>query len=235
MNNKKEKEIIKTLEEKAKLKQNVFDNTYDIFKKLKNILQKLEKKYNELLKETFSEKIIVFKDISNFQAELKVAGDILVFQMHSNIFQFDRDHEVWKTAYVQKNPMCTYSGIINIYNFLADSFRYNRFEDYGYLVGRLFVNIENHFFVEGKRQADFSYSNFGKAIIDEKKLQEFIETAIAYSLEFNLLVPLYDDIKVITVEQIQESRAKHIKTGKRLGFGFHSDDISGEKLIYTGG
>jgi hypothetical protein len=40
--------------------------------------------------------------------------------MHSNIFQFDREHPAWKTAYIQKNKYNAYSGIINIYNFLFD-------------------------------------------------------------------------------------------------------------------
>lgn len=246
MYSKKEQEIIETLKNKAKLKQNVFTNTYEIFKNLKILLKDIEVRYIDLLKDTFSENksdskdifsenIIKYKNLSNYQAELKVAGDILVFQMHSNVFEFDRDHDVWKTAYVQKNKMSTFSGIINIYNFLSDSFRYNRFEDLGYLVGRIFINKDYHFFVEGKRQNKFLYNDFGKNIISDENLKHFVETAIAYSMEFNLLAPLYDAVKVITVEQIQDSRAKHIKTGKRLGFGYHSDDVSGEKLIYTGG
>jgi len=57
-------------------------------------------------------------------------------------------------------------------------------------------------------------------------LRQIIETAIQYSIEFDLLVPLYDQIKVATVEQMRQ-KMSHSKmtTGKRLGFAFNSDDV----------
>ena len=39
-----------------------------------------------------------------------------------------------------QNQLGTFCGIINIYNFLSDSFKYNRESDLGYLVGRIFIN-----------------------------------------------------------------------------------------------
>jgi hypothetical protein len=42
-----------------------------------------------------------------------------------------------------------YFGVVNVYNFLSDSFRYNRERDLGYLVARIFLNKEGHFFVQG--------------------------------------------------------------------------------------
>ena len=162
---------------------------------------------------------------------------MLVFKMHTNVFEFDRDHGVWKISSVKKHEMSTYSGIINIYNFLADSFKYNRNEDLGYLIGRIFINKDKHYFVEGKRQMGFMYNDFGNSIIDKKSIKSILETAIAYSLQFDLLVPPYDNVKIVTVDQIQDSRKRSkIKTGKRLGFQFRSDDVKGAKgAIYTGG
>ena len=45
--------------------------------------------------------------------------------------------------------------MINIYNFLSDSFVYDRERDLGYLVARVFLNKEGHFFVQGKKQLGF--------------------------------------------------------------------------------
>lgn len=236
MTSNKEEIILETIKNKSLLKQKVFSNTYSVFKDLKNLLQDMEKDYNTKLKGAVPEAPFRYKNLSDFQCELKIAGDILVFQMHSNVFEFDRDHGVWKISYVQNNEMVTYSGIINIYNFLADSFKYNRFNDLGYLVGRIFINKDMHYFVEGKRQMGYLYNDFGNSIIDKKNLKQIVDTAIAYSLDFDLLVPPYDNMKVITVEQIQEKRNRtSIQTGKRLGFGFRSDDIQGEDVVYTGG
>ncbi len=119
-----------------------------------------------------------------------------------------------------------YCGVINIFNFLADSFKYNRVNDLGYLVARIFVNKENHFFVEGKRQSDEVVKDFAVDTISPGILRQIIETAIQYSIEFDLLLPRYDQVKLATVEQMRE-KISHSKmtTGKRLGFAFNSDDV----------
>jgi len=236
MTSNKEEVILETIKTKSLLKQKVFTNTYKVFNELKQLLVEIEKKYNAKLKGSVPEAPFKYKDFSDFQSEMKIAGDILVFQMHSNIFEFDRDHGVWKISYVQNNDMVTYSGIINIYNFLADSFKYNRSNDLGYLIGRIFINKDMHYFVEGKRQMGYLYNDFGNSIIDKNNLKEIVDTAIAYSLDFDLLVPPYENMKVITVEQIQEKRNRNpMQTGKRLGYGFRSDDVHGEAPVYTGG
>ena len=54
--------------------------------------------------------------------------------------------------YPEENPNRGFCGLIHIYNFLNDSFKYNRVHDLGYLIGRIFINHENHFMVQGKRQ-----------------------------------------------------------------------------------
>ncbi|NPA68787.1 MAG: hypothetical protein GXO50_09290 [Chlorobi bacterium] len=232
----KEEVILETIKKKSILKQKVFSNTYKVFGDLKNLLKDIEKNYNAKLKDAVPEAPFKYKNISDFQCELKIAGDILIFQMHSNVFEFDRDHGVWKISYVQNNEMVTYSGIINIYNFLADSFKYDRVNDLGYLIGRIFINKDMHYFVEGKRQMGYLYNDFGNSVINKESMKEIVDTAIAYSLDFDLLVPPYDSMKVITVEQIREKRRRSmIQTGKRLGFGFRSDDVNAETPVYTGG
>ncbi|MEZ4739039.1 MAG: hypothetical protein R2818_06695 [Flavobacteriales bacterium] len=43
-------------------------------------------------------------------------------------------------------------------------------------------------------------------------------------LEFDLLVPPYDQVDMVTVSEMNELNANlQISTGKRLGFRFHSD------------
>jgi hypothetical protein len=148
----KKQAIIGTLKEKSLLKQRVYDNTFDSFGTLKDVLRVMAKDVNASLAGTDSRIRMEYTDRSNFDAQLKVAGDILLFSMHSNIFQFDRDHPAWTTTYIQKNKYNAYSGMINIYNYLADSFRYSRLDDLGYLIARIFINHEKQYFVEGKRQ-----------------------------------------------------------------------------------
>jgi hypothetical protein len=218
--------IVDSLREKAVLKQKVYDNTSAAFIMVKDILKGLSKDINADLTGIDPRIRMEYTDRSSFDAQLKVAGDMLLFSMHSNIFQFDREHPAWKTSYIQKNKYNAYSGIIHIYNFLADSFKYARLDDLGYLIARIFINHEKQYFVEGKRQMGMLFTNFGSEEINKEALQKVIFTAIQYSLEFDLLVPPYDTVKIASVGQV-ESKIQNSKliTGKRLGFQFNSDDV----------
>ena len=226
-----EKEIRESLLEafviKSNVKQKVYENTRQTFVILKKVLKKLEADYLEIIKDKVPESSLpLFKDKGPFEAEFKIGGDMLVFSMHSNVFEFDDKHPVLKTKYVKEDPLRSYCGTINIYNFLADSFKYNRVNDLGYLVARIFINKDNHFFVEGKRQTDEVVKDFAIDAISPGVIRQIVETAIQYSIEFDLLVPPYDQVKMATVDQMRQkmSHSKMI-TGKRLGFSFNSDDV----------
>lgn len=218
--------IIQTLSSKSKLKQLVYDNTKSAFELLKEVLADFAHNCNTDIPVNDERIYLRYTQNGEFDAQLKVAGDLLVFNMHSNIFQFDRNHEIWKTKYVEDNVLAGYSGIITVYNFLADSFKYNRMEDLGYLIARVFVNKDNHFFVQGKRQSGFGFSTLGTKKIDRQSIEEIVQAAIQYCLDFDLLVPPYDSVKLAAVGQIHQSISDaKLKTGKRLGFQFRSDDI----------
>jgi len=225
--NEKELKILETLQTKSLTKQNLFAMMQQIFERFRVILQERIVLFNKELINIDKRLLLEMKDRGMLEVELKIAGDILIFQMHTNVFQFDRSHNVWQTSYLKSNVLASYIGMINIFNFLADSFTYNRMEDLGYLIARVFINKDKHFFVEGKRQLGMMYNNFGEKLIDDNAIREIIDTAILYSLEFDLLVPKYDDMKIISVTQIQQNleNAK-LKTGKRLGFQFNTDDTN---------
>ena len=223
----KKDQILTALEMKSLIKQKTYDQTLEMFNLLKDVLQEIADEYNSDLQVKDQRIKFEYKERGQFEAQLKVASDILIFSMHSNIFEFDRDHNVWKLNYVKENAIYSFCGIINVYNFLADSFKYNRLEDLGYLVTRLFVNLEKHFFVEGKRQKEYLYNNFGKSVLTKGILKDIVLQVIIYAIDFDLLVPPYDNIKIASVAQLNEKvEFAKMKTGKRLGFKFNSDDIS---------
>ena len=212
---------------KTNLKQEVYRNSVKTFALLKDVLRELAEQYREELKNKVDENILpFFQEKGPFEAEFRIGGDLLIFSMHSNVFVFNREHPVWKLDYIQANPLKAYCGVFSIYNFLADSFKYNRTQDLGYLIARIFVNRENHFFVEGKRQSGEVVKDFGIDELTKENLKTIIETAIQYAIDFDLLVPPYEQVKIATVEQMQvEISHSRIQTGKRLGFKFNSDDI----------
>jgi hypothetical protein len=212
---------------KTNLKQEVYRKTVSSFVLLKEVLREIVEEYRVILKDKVDDQVLpVYQEKGPFEAEFKVGGDLLIFSMHSNIFVFNREHPIWKLEYIKANAINSYCGVFNIYNFLADSFKYDRTQDLGYLIARIFVNRENHFFVEGKRQSSELVKDFGNDELTKENMKEILETAIQYAVDFDLLVPPYDQVKIATVEQMQvEINHSRIQTGKRLGFKFNSDDI----------
>ncbi len=225
MNDKsKTKTLFNTLIKKATLKQNVYKNTLESLQMLKAGMEELVARYNALESEEAKKIPFVFRDRSEFEAELKFAGDTLVFMMHTNVFEMPRNHEVMKTPYVKEDIDRSYCGIINIFNFLSDSFKYNRLNDIGYLIGRIFINKDMHYFIEGKREIGFLYKSFANAKMTKESALEIIESAVMYTINFDLLTPPYDNIKEVTVQEFRAALdPMQIKTGKRLGFKFQAD------------
>jgi len=225
-----ENRIYQTLAVKSILKQKVYENTIETFQLLKTSVNDVAKEFNKKLFKFQKRVRFEFRDHGDFVVQLRMAGDMLVFIQHTNTFQFDRNHKIWELPYVKEDPLNSYCGMISVYNFLDDSFKYHRAEDLGYLIARIFINKSNHFFVEGKRQVCYHYKNFGKETITKNDIHKFLLNALVYTLQFDLLVPPYDTIKIATVGQMTEKmNFSQIKTGKRLGFQFNSDDVLEDK------
>jgi hypothetical protein len=219
------KEIISgLLYEKSKLKQDIFYLTIDVFKQLKEVVRESVAELKPLAQNIDKRIIIDYKDKSEHEIELRVAGDVMIFSMHTNVFEFDQNHPMWRTSYIKQDHKRSYCGMIMVYNFLADTFKYNRMNDVGYLVSRLFVNHERHYFAEGKRQLGLLFNNFASSEISKEELKKFVEATVIYCLDFDLFTPPFDDVKMVSFAQIQEeSSMMSLKTGKRLGFRFQAD------------
>jgi hypothetical protein len=228
MNEKATQELIfQTVKDKSVLKQDVFNNIILNFKILKQVLKEIGDDLSSRIESVDERVIIEYKDTGEFEAQLRVAGDVLVFHMHTNVFKFDSQNSLWNTSYFKENGNRGYCGLINVYNFLNDSIKYNRVNDSGYMIGRVFVNAENHFMVEGKRQMGFLYNDIINSVIDKEKMKAIIQSAVLYTLDFDLLIPPYDQVKEVSVLEIQQLSDKlKLKTAKRLGFQFKADSDS---------
>jgi hypothetical protein len=219
--------IFNTVKDKSVLKQDVFNNIILNFKILKQVLKEIGDDLSTRIESVDERVIVEYKNTGEFEAQLRVAGDVLIFHMHTNVFKFDSQNSLWNSSYFKENGNRGYCGLINIYNFLNDSIKYNRENDSGYMIGRLFVNSENHFMVEGKRQMGFLYNDIMNSVIDKDKMKAIIQSAVLYTLDFDLFIPPYDEVKEVSVFDIQQLSDKlKLKTAKRLGFQFTADSDS---------
>ena len=219
--------ILDTLVRKSTLKQKVFDHTFAVFNLLKETLLEMASELDDQLDGRLDRRVrIEYRDRGKFEVQLQVANGVLMFQMHTDVFDFDAQHPVRQTPYVQADAENAYCGVVNIYNFLSDSFKFNRNADEGYLIGRLFINRERRYFVEGKGQTSLRAADFGRAEIDRDALVTVLEEAIDFALGFDLLTTPYETLARVTVDQFNTKmdNSKFV-TGKRLGYEFDTKDV----------
>ncbi len=218
------KEIIKLLATKSVTKYKTFDNTANVFEQIKSSLKELASQVKSELKELGKNIPVEYQERGKFEVEFKVAGDLLLFYMHTNIFEFPKSHAVVQQSYLKEDPTRAYCGVISVYNFLADSFKYNRINDVGYLVSRIFINKDNHFLLEGKKQLGFMFNNFSTQKMNNDSLQKILEATLAYSIELDLLVPTFNSVSIVSVAEMQDiTSSMALKTGKPLGFRYKVD------------
>lgn len=216
---KNEAEILKLLKEKSATKQLIYRNTKEVFDDLVVSLKSKEKSLTSLLKNEVENVELEFKSNGLFDVQLKFAGDTLLFHMHSNIFDFPTTHEIFKSKYINSDKTRSFCGVINIYNFLSDSLKYNRLNDEGVLIGRIFINKEKKFFVEGDEDLGSLFKEFSKKEINSESIEEIINECMIFTLNFDLCSPNFNDVRLVSVHHLLTmSMNQKIKTSKRLGY-----------------
>jgi hypothetical protein len=211
-------QIVEILRSKSGMKQDVYRRTIAMFEELKEVLQEIAVDLEREIMLHDKRITVGFVDKGGTSCELKVAGDLIIFHMHTNVFRLDQSHHLWKTDYLRDDELRGFFGVVNMYNFLSDSFKYNRERDLGYMVARLFLNREGHFFLQGKRQLDRIYPDVQENTLDRQQLKELLYAVIVHVLEFDLLAPPYDQVSQVTVSEMHELNTPQLSTGKRLGF-----------------
>jgi hypothetical protein len=216
--------ILRLLENKASVKQQIFKTTSSVFNQFKIVLQEICLDMQSDFSKIDQNVEISYSDRGDFEAQLKFSGDVLVLSMHSNVFSFPPEHEINKLKYVQEDTSRKYCGIIHIHNFLADSLKYNRSSDIGYLIGRIFINKEEHFFVDGQSQLGFLFNSFWKGKLKKEQIRKILELAIIYCMDFDLLTPPFESVRQISLEEKQYMGSNSgYPTGKHMGYKFKQE------------
>ncbi len=214
--------LVNTLENKTGTKLDVYKTTIEWFKVFKEELSACI----ELIKNEIKDDRIRLRYVEkgDAEAQLFIGSDVIVFNMHTNVFQLSPKDYASQTSYVRQNPLNGFCGIIRIYDFLADSYEFNRHHDIGYMIGRIFINRENHFLMQGKGQLGFMYGDFMHQILSKEVIQDIILRVSIHALDFDLFIPPYGAVQTATVQDLQTlNHSSQLKTGKRLGFKFEAD------------
>lgn len=213
------KKIVELLKERSILKQEVYEKTLKKYCKFRKIIEEELASFKTQIRD---ERVRLTYDYNgDFETHAYVGSDVLVFNMHTNVFTFPDESSLWKDSYIEEDRTRGYFGVINIYNFLAESFLQKRMNDAGYLIGRIFVNRDGHFMIEGKGELGYLFRNIRSNQFNKEAMKAIFEVAVKHAAEFDLLTPPYKNVSVVSVMQIKTlTSAQELKTGKRLGFKF---------------
>jgi len=210
--------ILTKLQTTSKLKYNLFEMTEALFLDLEKISGQLAKEIIEANKEGIPIPIKVERT-NPFEFIFRIGGDVLIFILQSNIVRLPDENYLSKSKYLKDDVTLRYFGQILIYNFLSDTIDYGRLEDPGYLIGRIMLNKENKFFLEGDRKIVFNFPELKENPINPEKMRDFVEELVVSALENDLLAPAFTDIMLITYQQ----KIEHISglgNPQKIGFDF---------------
>jgi hypothetical protein len=216
-------QLIDLLMHKSALKQDVADDLEVVFADLRKLIDLEIKALKEVITD---ERVRLFvKDRGDHEFHVYIGSDVLVFNLHHNVFRLPDSNPLWGTSYFKSQPNNGYFGTIHIYNFLAESLQQNRLDDQGYLLARIFVNHERHFFIEGKGSLGYTFSDPQHMLLSSEMLQLVAQMSFAYALQFDLYIPPFELMDEVSVGQIYVMGEQlKLRTAKRLGFKMSADE-----------
>lgn len=212
------------LENKSTAKQATYRHIVEAFgvfsKEAKRVVDELQKRAHPDDKDVTVE----YNVITEHEFDVKLAGDMLIFVMHTNVVTFEDSHPIMKEEYILQNDVNRYFGQIMIYNFMADSLKFNRSNDPGYLLARLMINHDNRFFIEGEKELA-EYNKISEQPITEEILRRIVKIVLRMAIENDLIAPPFKEVKSITLHQKRE-HTPELGAGQKIGFRMSYENIT---------
>ena len=216
-------QILEGLKQKSTAKQAIYRNTQAAFDCLRLVSQELVVELSRKLTPLDSSVVIEYRSINDMEFHIRFSGDLLVFVLHSNIVTFPDDYGPMTSKYVEADFRRRFFGHIMAYNFMADSIKYQRLNDPGYLVGRLLVNINNHYYLEGVQQLELPNNDMSDNAITPEMMKLFVESAMIAAVNNDLIAPPLPEIQKISVKQKLENQ--QVSRGSKVGFSFSAQQV----------
>ncbi|RAV97892.1 hypothetical protein [Pseudochryseolinea flava] len=204
------------LENKSTAKQTTFKNILSAYSTLlaesKNVVDVLSQKAHPADHDV----TLGFTVMHEHEFQVKLAGDLVIFVLGTNIVTFEDNHPIMQDEYIKEKEVNRYFGQIMIYDFMSDSLKYNRTNDPGYLLARILINHENRFFIEGEKQLKV-YEKISDEPISEKVLTDLARLCLVMAIENDLVASPYQQVKSITLSQ-KLDHAPELSGAKKIGF-----------------
>lgn len=209
--------IQQMLESKSAAKQITFKKLLSAFESLAKEAKVVTAELKKKVKPGDQDVTVEFKLINDHEFQVKLAGDMLVFVLHTNIVTFEDTHDVMKDPYILEKDINRYFGQIMIYNFMSDSIKFHRVNDPGYLLARLLINHDGRYIIEGEGKLGVVFSHISETSITQDDLNILVKLALTLAIENDLMAPPYPQVKFITLYQKLE-KTQELGAGQKIGF-----------------
>lgn len=209
--------IRQILENKSSAKQVTYKNLLKAFGVLANESKRIVDDLAKKLTAKDEDVTVDFIEVNEHEFQVKLAGDLLIFVLHTNIVTFEETNAAMQQPYFKENEINRYFGQIMIYNFMSDSIRFNRVNDPGYLVARLLINHENRFLVEGEGRLGFLFKQISATPLEAHELNQIVQHSLTTAIENDLMAPPFPQVRFITLHQKME-KTSELGAGQKIGF-----------------
>jgi len=209
--------IRQILENKSAAKQITYKNLLQAFNMLRSESMRIVENLKKEIKIKDEDVTVDYIEVNDHEFQVKLAGDLLIFVLHTNIVTFDATHAAMQQPYCSENEINRYFGQIMIYNFMSDSVRFNRVNDPGYLVARILINHENRFLVEGEGKLGELYKQVSSKALESIDLNRIVQDSLTIAIENDLMAPPFPQVRFITLHQKME-KTSELGAGQKIGF-----------------
>jgi len=205
------------LENKSMAKQLTYKNLLTAFEWLSQESKRIIDELRLKVKPADEDVTVDFYPVNEHEFHVKLAGDLLVFVLHTNVVTFDDKQAIMKVPYIRRKEANRYFGQIMIYNFMSDSIKFNRLNDPGYLLARLLINHESRFLVEGDGDLGLIYRMISNNPIKEKDINNIVKLSLKIAIENDLMAAPFTQVRLITLFQKIE-KTQELGAGQKIGF-----------------
>ena len=213
------------LESKSTAKQTAYKHICRAFSVLESESKAVVEELKRRAKPSDKDVTVEFNTINAQEFDVKLAGDMLIFVMGTNIVTLEESHSIMKEEYILRNEVNRYFGQIMIYNFMAESLKYNRTNDPGYLLARIMINHEDRFFIEGERDLQ-SYNQISETPVTDEDLKKVVKIVLKMAIENDLVAPAFTEVKSITLNQKRDHNLE-LGGAQKIGFKMSYEDKTG--------
>jgi len=204
------------LENKSSAKQKAYKNICWAFSVLSSEAMRIVRELQGRTRPSDDDVTVEYTAINAHEFDVKLAGDMLIFILNTNVVTLEETHPVLSDPYMAENDVNRYFGQIMVYNFMAESLKFNRYNDPGYLLARVMINHECRFFIEGDRDLQI-YNSISDEKVAEGILQQFVKVVLKMAIENDLIAPPFVEVKSTTLNQ-KNDHLLELGGARKIGF-----------------